>query len=212
MLKRFEKLLVEPLVYVILDVDIADDPVKCGVEVAAAGGRLLQLRAKNWGGRQMVELARQLKAELPSEALLIVNDRVDVALAAGADGVHVGPEDLSISDVRKIAPNLIVGGSARSAEVAMELERQGAHYLGSGAVYDAHAIKPNASEPQGPELIRRVMEAVDIPVFGIGGINAQNVRPVIEAGASGVAVIREVVASGDSQAAYRQLLTAARNR
>ncbi len=170
------------------------------------GAGLVQLRDKESTGRQLVERARRLQAVCREfEATFVVNDRLDVALAAGADGVHLGPEDVSVADARRVAPGLLVGGSAGRLERARALVEEGVDYLGCGAVYDAAPSKPDASKPRGPAEIGRIAEAVEVPVVGIGGIDADNAAPVVEAGADGVAVIRAVVGRADPESAARRL-------
>lgn len=197
-------------VYVIVDPSFV--PPESSLEAVAgqalAGGAgVLQLRDKVSSGGALLERALLL-AKLCREhgALFIVNDRVDIALASGADGVHLGPNDLPVPVARELGPNLMIGGSANTLARARELVAAGVDYLGVGALYEARAVKQDASPPQGPEFIRSVTAAVDVPVIGIGGINAGNARAVFDARASGVAVIREVVASPDPAAAVRGLL------
>lgn len=182
------------------------DPSRCSVSEEAGrdrevveftrallkgGAGVVQLRDKQGTSRQTYALACQLAQTCRDyDVAFVVNDRVDIALAAGADGVHVGPEDVPVAAVRQIVDDeFIVGASAGTPEKAVELQRQGADYLGVGAVYEARESKPNASAPRGPEALRVVVDAVDIPVVGIGGIDAENAAEVMEAGAAGVAVI-----------------------
>ena len=179
------------------------DPEHCHPEVEwldaceqalRAGVRVLQLRDKRSDTRALIERARALVALCEQAgACCIINDRVDVAMASGAHGVHVGPQDMSVPDVLHVAPGLLVGASAKSASMAQALQAQGAHYLGCGAVFEARASKADASAPQGLELIREVAQVVEIPFVGIGGITQQNARGVMQAGAHGVAVIRAVI-------------------
>lgn len=183
--------------YVILD------PAQCHPDVSwqrvctdvlRAGVKVVQLRDKRSDTRTLIERARALTAMCQeANACCIINDRVDVALASGAHGVHVGPNDMPIEDVLRVAPHLFVGASAKSASMAQALSQQGAHYLGCGAVFEARASKPDASAPQGLDLVREVARVIDIPFVGIGGITHENAQHVVRAGASGVAVIRAVV-------------------
>lgn len=191
--------------YVILDPDQCTLPWQ---QVAGAalghGVRIIQLRDKRSPTRVLIERARWLVEQCQKHnALCIINDRVDVAMCAGAHGVHVGPDDMAIADVRRLAPSLIVGGSAKSPQMAQTLQSQGAHYLGSGAVFEARPSKPDASAPQGVALIRQITQQVSIPVVGIGGISPENAASVVAAGADGVAVIRAVVGQPDVQAAVQ---------
>jgi thiamine-phosphate pyrophosphorylase len=171
----------------------------------AGGATAIQLRDKELPGRDLYELAVRMKA-LCSEygALFIVNDRLDVALAADCDGVHLGQEDLPVSAARRIVPpGFIIGASAHTPEEALKAERDGADYLGAGAVYptgskgDAHTI--------GIEGFRRVVKSTKLPVVAIGGIDAKNTREVIAEGACGISVISAVVSQEDIEAAARSL-------
>jgi thiamine-phosphate pyrophosphorylase len=176
-------------------------------QLALRGGAgVLQLRNKESDAQTLVEQAQALQDLCDGyDALFIVNDRVDVALAAGCDGVHLGPHDIPVERARAIAPDLVIGSSAGTAEVSKFLQGQGADYLGVGAIYDAHPSKPDASAPRGPQTVALVTSQVEIPVVGIGGITADNAAAVSAHGAAGVAVIRQVVASDDPEAATRAL-------
>jgi thiamine-phosphate diphosphorylase len=195
--------------YVILDPRaLPDDRDLCETARAtlAGGAGILQLRDKESGGERLVERSRRLQ-EICEEhgAAFVVNDRLDVALAAGADGVHLGPGDVPVEEARRVAPELMIGGSAGTVDRAGQLVEQGVDYLGSGAVYDAEPSKPDASDPRGPEAVGRVASSVDVPVVGIGGITAENAGAVVQAGADGVAVIRAVVGRTDAERAARRL-------
>jgi thiamine-phosphate pyrophosphorylase len=199
-------------VYVILDPRAlpAEQTVLGAARAALEGGAgVLQLRDKESEGRGLVERSRRL-AQLCVEhdATFIVNDRLDVAMAAGADGVHLGPNDISSRDARRVAPGLILGGSAGTAELARDYLDAGVDYLGVGAMFDAGPSKPDASAPRGPEAMARIREITDIPLVGIGGITADNAGEVVRAGADGVAVIREVVGASDPRAATEALAAA----
>lgn len=199
-------------VYVLLDPERLhpENELLETAEAALEGGAgLLQLRDKRSSGRRLVCRATKLQALADQfDTTFIVNDRLDVALASGADGVHLGPEDIPVEKARSVAPELIIGGSAGSPEEAGALQRAGVDYVGCGAVYDAGESKPDASDPRGPEAVEEVVAAVDIPVVGIGGIRPENARAVVEAGAAGVAVIRAVVGRADPESATRELVEA----
>jgi len=138
-------------------------------------------------------------------AALLVNDRVDVALVAGADGAHVGQEDLPAREARRLLPRpRLLGVSAGSKEMARRAQKEGADYIGVGPVFQT-ATKPGAGDPLGLDLLAEIAAAVSIPVVAIGGINVDNVARVFEAGASGVAVISAVVSAEDVAAAARAL-------
>jgi thiamine-phosphate pyrophosphorylase len=180
------------------------------VRAALAGGaRSIQLRGKDQPAREQAALARALLRETRRcGALLFVNDRLDVALAAGADGAHLGQDDLPMDAARRIAPpGFLVGVSAETPELARAAERAGADYVGTGPVY-ATGSKADAGEAVGCGRIEEVARAVRIPAVGIGGIEAGNAGEVVRAGAVGVAVISAVMRAADPERATRRLLDA----
>jgi thiamine-phosphate diphosphorylase len=184
------------------------------VRAALRGGApSIQLRGKEMAAREQTELARALLAQTRAAgALLWVNDRLDVALAAGADGVHLGQDDLPVEAARRIVPaGFLIGISAESAELARAAERGGADYAGTGPVYETGS-KADAGSAVGTARIAEVAAAVRIPVVGIGGIAAANAGEVVRAGAAGVAVISAVMRAADPEAATRELLRAAAGR
>jgi len=172
-----------------------------------AGAPAVQLRAKTLPGREMVELGHALRRETRARnVLLFVNDRVDVALIVGADGVHVGDDDLPIHAVRAITrPGFLVGRSVDNAAEAISAEAQGADYVGLGPVF-ATATKPGLPAPLGTAGIRSVADAVQIPVVSIGGITPENAADTTAQGAAGVAVIGGVLHAADPGEAARLLL------
>ena len=185
------------------------------VRAAVAGGvTCVQLREKSCGPREFIEEARALVAVLRDTGVpLIVNDRVDVALAAGANGVHLGQRDMALADARRLGPpGWIIGISAESVEDAIRAEREGADYIGVSPVF-ATPTKTDTAPPLGLEGLRAIRAAVKIPLVAIGGIHAGNAREVIRAGADGLAVV-SAIASADSPqaaaAALRREIAAAR--
>ncbi|NUB90373.1 thiamine phosphate synthase [Haloterrigena sp. SYSU A558-1] len=179
------------------------------VRAAIAGGvDVVQLREKDTDARWRYELGLELR-ELTAEADvdLIVNDRVDVAEAIDADGVHVGQSDLPVAVARELlGPEAIVGCSTATVEEALEAEAAGADYLGVGTVYGTTSKDVDRyKNGVGPERIAEIVDAVSIPVVGIGGVTADNAAPVVEAGATGVAVISEITAADDPRAATAAL-------
>ncbi len=136
----------------------------------------------------------------------IVNDRLDIALAADADGVHVGQSDLPASVVREImGPGRILGVSVDTVEEAILAEKDGADYLGVGPVFEARGTKPDAGLPLGVDRIARIRRRCGLPIVAIGGINAENARTVREAGADAAAVISAIVSADDIAQAARRL-------
>lgn len=171
----------------------------------AGGASVIQLREKDASTLRMVEIGQRLR-ELTREAgvSLIVNDRVDVALAVDADGVHVGQDDMPISLARKLIGERCLGVSARSLEEAVRAEREGADYLGVGPVFPTES-KADAAPAMGLEGLRTIVARVSVPVVAIGGIKLENVDEVMAAGAVGVAVISAVVSAPDVEEAARRL-------
>ena len=189
-------------------------------EALAAGAPTIQLRLKSASARELLEAAQTLLPIVRSAgALFIVNDRLDVALAAGADGVHLGPDDLPVKDVRRVtgaravdadarsgvADTFIVGYSTDTTDEAARAEAEGADYLGVGAVY-ATANKSDAGDVIGLEGLRRVVKAVSIPVVAIGGITPERAPAVAKTGACGSATIGAVMSAAEPAEAVRELL------
>ena len=201
-----------------LAVMVITDP-DCGgrelVEVARAalrgGAGALQLRAKHGSTREIVELGRRLRAETERVgALLLVNDRVDVALVIGADGAHLGDDDLPLEAARRIAPpTFLLGRSVDTEAEARLAERQGADYVGAGPVH-ATPSKLDAAPAIGVRGIAALAAATPLPVVAIGGVDAASAEAVARAGAAGVAVIRAVMQASDPEAAARELAAAVR--
>ena len=177
-------------------------------EAAIVGGAdVLQLRDKEASSGMLYRVALQLrKLTRDAKVPFIVNDRLDIALAADADGVHVGQTDLPASVVRGIiGPGKILGVSVDTVEEAVLAEKDGADYLGVGPVFEARGTKPDAGEPLGVDRIARIRRRCRLPIVAIGGIDAENARVAREAGADAVAVISAIVAADDIAQAARRL-------
>ncbi len=169
------------------------------VRAAVAGGAtLVQLREKDAPDRETLALGRELLAVLRDRNVkLIVNNRVDLALAMGADGVHLGQGDLPVRVAREIlGPQAVIGASANTIEEARAAQDEGADYLGIGAMFPTDTKKDHA-DVIGPEGLRRIRKALSLPLAGIGGIDETNAATVMEAGADGVAVISAILKSGE---------------
>jgi thiamine-phosphate pyrophosphorylase len=199
--------------YVIVDPENAGghDLVDLAWAVAAGGATVVQLRDKVNDTTRMVEQARALKAVLaPFGVPLIVNDRVDVALAAEADGVHVGQEDMAVEEARRmLGPAPFIGLSIRTVEQAAAAPLALLDYVGIGGVYGTTS-KTSGKSPIGVHGLRRVIQVLrarigNFPTCGIAGITAANAEPVIAAGADGVSVISALSHRSDPQAAAREL-------
>jgi thiamine-phosphate pyrophosphorylase len=195
-------------VYLITDRHIAGG--RSLVEIVGAalrgGAGAVQLRDKAASTRAMVELGRALHDLTAAAGVpLIVNDRVDVALAIGAEGVHVGQDDLPAALTRQIlGPDRLVGVTAETVAEARQAQHDGADYLGVGDVYGT-TTKPDAGPPIGLAGLAAVARAVSLPVVGVGGITVDNATAVIEAGAAGVAVVSAIIGAPDPEEATRRL-------
>jgi len=179
------------------------------VRAAIDGGTdAVQLREKETSARSRYELGHELRELTAAAGVdLIVNDRIDIAQAIDADGVHVGQSDLPVAVARDLlGPDVIVGCSASTVAAAREAEADGADYLGVGAVYGTSSKDvDDAKDGVGPERIAAIADAVSIPIVGIGGITADNAGDVVEAGASGVAVVSEITAASQPRIATEAL-------
>ena len=182
-------------------------PIDKVVESAVAGGvTVVQLREKAASTREFYKLAMRLKDILRGTGVpLIINDRLDIALAVDAAGLHIGQEDLPVAVARKLlGPGKILGVTAATPGDAVKAQNDGADYLGSGAVY------PTVTKPGKAILsmavLSQIKQAVTIPVVAIGGITAENLAPVRQAGVDGVAVVSAVLDSVDPGAAARELI------
>lgn len=190
--------------YVITDRRLIDE-ITGAREALEGGATAIQLRIKNTSTREMIEVGKKIRKLCDDfGALFFVNDRLDVALATNADGVHVGKEDMPVYIVREIAPNLIVGASARNPQEAKDAEKQGAHYIGAGSVFPT--VSKDDAIVTGLETLRLIVESVSIPVVAIGGINHSNVREVMKTGVDGVAVISAIMGAKDIRKAAREML------
>jgi len=177
------------------------------VEAAIRGGvTMVQYREKSASTRRMMEEARELRQLCRAAGVpFIVNDRIDVALAVDADGVHVGQNDMPAPLARRlIGRGRILGVSAGDVDEARKAEEQGADYIGASPVF-ATPTKPDAPPPVGVDGLRRMVGAVSIPVVAIGGMNVENARSIILAGAAGVAVVSAIVGARDVEAAARAI-------
>lgn len=178
------------------------------VEAALRGGvTCVQLREKTCSTREFIDQALSIKDHLKRHNIpLIINDRVDIAQAVNADGVHLGQSDMPIKMAKAILKDsMIIGISAESIKEAVQAEKDGADYIGVGAIY-ATPTKTDTSSPLGPEGIHEIRKSVKIPLVAIGGLNIKNVGEVIKNGADGVAVVSAIVAANDPEKAARDLI------
>lgn len=205
---RRQALVPRLLLHVLTDRDWSRGRAMLSVAAEAldGGATIIQLRDKLASTRSLIAEGRALRALTRERgALLIINDRVDVALAIDADGAHVGQDDMpAILARRLLGPQRILGVSAATLQEAREAEAAGADYLGVGPIF-ATATKTDAGPATGASLLTAIAREASLPLVAIGGISAANAAEVIQAGATGIAVVTAVVAAEDIAAATRQL-------
>ena len=172
--------------YFILDSSLCRnrDAVRVAYDAVAGGVRIMQTRFKNIGNRRYLDMVRKIAGIChEKDCLLIINDRPDIAMLSGADGVHVGADDFTVPEMRSLSDSMIIGRSARTVQVASQAQTDGADYIGSGAVF---ASRTKQTAPViGVRGLERIAMSVDIPVVGIGGINEDNSEEVLSVGAAG---------------------------
>ena len=179
---------------VTIDAKDTEEALDIAISEAIEGGcRILQFRDKQSSPRMVFSRARRLaRICRKAGALFLVNDRLDVALMAEADGCHLGQDDLPIPETRKLVPpGFLLGSSTHNVVEARRAEQEGADYIGVGAIFRT-MTKNDALPPGGTKLIAEVAGAVSLPAIAISGITRQNVREVIRAGASGFAVVSDL--------------------
>jgi thiamine-phosphate pyrophosphorylase len=182
------------------------------VEAAVEGGvDVVQVREKHSSAREQLAVAREVRSITAEAGVpLIVNDRIDVAHAAGAEGVHLGDDDLPVAVAREqLGPDAVIGRSVSTVAGAREAAAAGADYLGVGAVY--HTDTKDVTEVEdaiGLDVVRAIDEAVDVPFVGIGGVTPETAADVVAAGADGVAAVSAITAADDPAAAVGRLAEA----
>jgi len=182
------------------------------VEIATAalkgGVTVVQFRDKTRDKGEVITIAREiLDLCNQHDALFIMNDDADVAIAAGAHGLHVGQTDLPVGEARKsLALHQIVGRSNNGLEQAMDSQQQGADYLAVGAVYATTTMGKSGRSAVGPETIRKVRDAADQPIVAIGGLGESNIVEVVQAGADSICVVSAITMADDPEAAAARLV------
>ncbi len=183
-----------PLVYVILNLkedergflNFAEDVIKGEPDI-------IQLRYKGENSRFFLKIGKKLKKTIPDKIIYIINDRVDIGILCECDGVHIGENDIGVEDVRKLIPSKILGVSANSVSKIKKLKDKDIDYIALGAIFKSYT-KPDR-KVIGTGILKKIKSIISIPVIGIGGINIENAREVIEEGADGIAVISAVESS-----------------
>jgi thiamine-phosphate pyrophosphorylase len=195
-----------PRVHVITD--LPHTPPEMIDEIVRGGVDAVQIRAKHLTDRELFEFARDLVRTVGSRARVIVNDRLDIALAAAADGVHLGLHDMPVAHARRLAPSgFLIGGTCRNIEQARHAYADGADYVGVGPIYPS-TTKRGLPEPLGLTTLAAISEI--LPAIAISGITAERVPEVMAAGAHGVAVIAAVSRAPDPPRAARDVVAAVR--
>jgi thiamine-phosphate pyrophosphorylase len=173
-------------------------------EAVAGGVTMVQLRERAAPAGEVLDLARRLKRVTRGGALLVINDRVDIALAVEADGVHLPEDGLPTGTARGLMGKYsVLGRSVHSVDAAVRAGREGAEFLIAGTIFESPS-KPDA-KPVGPKLISDIAKAIELPVLAIGGITAARVEEVVKAGAAGVGVVSAIAAAEDPKAAAAEL-------
>lgn len=176
------------------------DPVEQARAAIAGGARVVQVRVKDAPAGAVLEVARRVVALAAGRALVIVNDRADLALLSGADGVHLGDEDLPVAEARRLlGPDLLVGSTTRTLEEARAALAEGADHVGFGPIF-ATRTKALPVSPRGLDALAAVTAALPAPVVAIGGIGQDTIAGVARAGAACAAVIEAVYGAGDPAA------------
>jgi len=177
--------------------------------IIRGGARIIQLREKEYSSRKLYELALQFReVTARNDVLLIINDHLDIALAVGADGVHLGQNDLPLAAARKLAPELLIGISTHSLAEALEAERNGADYINIGPIFQT-ATKKGANSFLGPGAITEIRQKITIPFTVMGGINESNIDQVVAHGAQHVAMVTAITQApyiAEAVRSFRQLI------
>ncbi len=202
------KRLVLPRLYVILDAALLTVPeAECAQELATAGVRLLQYRNKGASARELFESSKKLASLLSLQGVsFVVNDRPDVAALTGANGVHVGQQDLGVEETRRVVgTEKLVGVSTHNLEEFQNAAASSADYIAVGPIF-ATGTKSNTDPAVGTEFIRKVRLLTDKPIVAIGGVTLQRAPEIIGAGADSVAVISDILGAPEPAARARQYI------
>jgi thiamine-phosphate pyrophosphorylase len=199
--------------YLITDRKIATKPLPEAVRLALEGGvKAIQLREKDLPVRELLSLAQELRSVTREfGAKLFINDRVDIAIAVGADGVHLGHQSMPVEAVRKIvAKGMLIGVSTHDIDEAKDAQAGGADFITFGPIFETPS-KANYGTPVGAKTIRVIKNEINIPIYALGGINSGNMLQPMSAGADGIAMITAILGADDirkAAAAFDKALTA----
>ena len=201
-----ELLLQKSRLYLILDTEVADYPklLTIAQEAVNSGIDIVQLRDKKGSAKDILKFSRDIQKILKGRIPYIVNDRVDLAIATGAYGVHLGQDDMGIHIARKmIGKKAIIGASCQSVTAAYKAEKEGADYIGFGSVFKTFT-KPGRS-PMDLNVLKEAVNKIKIPVFAIGGINQDNIKNLLQMGIRRMAVCRAILQAAQAGAAIRSI-------
>ena len=184
--------------YFVTDSELSKNKIFSDVEDALnAGCKIIQYREKNKSTKEMIEEGKHLKKLCYGKAIFLVNDRIDIALATDADGIHIGQEDIPIQIARMLlGKNKIIGLTVHNSQEAIKAEKLGANYIGLAPIFKT-GTKEDARNPIGTKMIEIVRKSVSLPIVAVGGINKNNVKEVIESGADSVVSIYAILKSND---------------
>jgi len=184
--------------YMITDSNLTKNGIISDVSNAVnAGCKIVQYREKNKSTKDMINEAKKIKQICNDKAIFLINNRIDVALAVGADGVHIGQDDMDIKIARRlIGDGKIIGITVHNLEEALRAENLGINYIGIAPIFQTDT-KIDALKPCGVEMIKKIRNKINLPIVAVGGINKQNLREVICAGADSAVSIKSVLNSND---------------
>jgi thiamine-phosphate pyrophosphorylase len=192
--------------YFITDSKLTKKTVLDDVKAAIKGGvKIIQYREKEKSTKDMIKEARQIKEICNDRAIFLIDDRIDIALAVDADGVHLGNDDMPYDEARKLLGNKVIGLTIHNVNEAVQAEQSGADYIGVSPIFETKT-KLDAGPAAGLELIRDVKEKVKIPFVAIGGINLENIDDVVKAGSRAAAVISAIVTKEDVEMECRKFI------
>ncbi len=204
-IKEFEAIDVYPVIS--SEFCLSRPPLDILKSVADGGAKVVQLREKNMTKKEIFKLALKYREITDSYSmLLILNDHIDIALACGADGVHLGQDDLPIETAVKLAPELIIGSSTHSIEEAVEAQNAGASYINIGPLFPT-GTKSLPMDALGIETLKKVLPYVHVPFTVMGGIKARHIPELIQAGARRIAMVTEITAAEDVSSRVQELRT-----
>ncbi|MCK5044667.1 thiamine phosphate synthase [Candidatus Parcubacteria bacterium] len=203
MIKELSKTSFKAGFYLIVCPEITPNCVKIVQEAIKGGAEIVQLRAKEMADDKVFALAKRIRAITKETGVFfIINDRVDIALAADADGVHLGQDDLPIKAAKQLLEGKTIGISTHSLKEALKAQKEGADYIGLGPIFHTETKQGKAL---GIEMITRVKKAIKIPIVAIGGINKNNAEGILKAGADSIAVVSAVCNAKNVKKAAQEL-------